>query len=126
MKFNAPSFVSTLAAILLLAAACFAGSTKSLHITLDHTLKLNGGAMLEPGSYTMKVAEDTKTPMVEFYTDGRLVAKVQGKVRNEVRKNQSTALEITKEGDVNVLMAVDPGGWREKLVFGTPTASTGS
>ena len=125
--------VLTLAATLVMAASLsFAGSwfgkssTKSLHVTLDGPAKLSNGAELKAGDYTVKIAENTQTPEVQFYANGKLVAEEHAKVKAEPQKNEYTAIETTLEGKSCVVTAVDPGGQPEKIVFGTSGAHHGA
>jgi hypothetical protein len=126
-------FVLTLGAALVLAASLsFAGSwfgkssTKSFAVTLDSAAKLNDGTMLKAGDYTIKIPEHTQSPEVEFYTDGKLVAKEQAKVQTQPQANEYTAIELTTKRNTNVVTAIDPGGWRAKLVFGKSSGQSGS
>jgi len=101
-------------------------STKSLTVTLDRDAMLNNGAQLKAGGYTLKIPENTQSPQVEFYDGGRLIAKEQAKVVTQTEKNEYTALELTMKGNTNVITAVEPGGWPEKLVFSGADAQHGS
>ena len=123
----------TLAATLVMAATLsFASSpfgkssTKSLDMTLDTAAKLSNGTELRPGDYTVKIPEDTQTPEVEFYANGKLVATDRGKVQTESQKNEYTAIETTLKGKTSVVTAVDPAGWREKIVFDSSSTQHGS
>jgi hypothetical protein len=95
-------------------------------VTLDTAAKLNNGTMLKAGDYTIRIPEHTKTPEVEFYVEGKLVAKAQAKVETQPQKNEYTAIEATMKGNTDVVTAIDPGGWREKLVFSKSGSHTGS
>jgi len=101
-------------------------STKSYTVTLDSAAKLKNGAELQAGNYTLKVAENTQTPEVEFYAGGKLVAKEDAKVQSQSQKNPYTALELNTSGNTNVITAVDIGGMSEKLVFSSSNAQSGS
>jgi hypothetical protein len=93
---------------------------KSFAVTLDSPAKLSNGTLLEAGNYTMKIPENTQSPEVEFYKEGKLVAKVPAEVKTEPQKNPYTEIELNKMGDINVITAVDPNGWPERLILGTP------
>lgn len=117
--------VLTLAAALVMTASLsFAGSwfsrssTKSFDVTLAGATKLNNGRVLAAGNYTMKVPEQTRSPEVQFYKDGKLVAKAQAKVKTQPRKNEYTEILTAMQGKSNVITAIEPGGWAERLVFG--------
>ncbi len=125
MNMKSIKFALTLAtALVMTAGISYAGSwfgkssTKDFQVTLDSAAKLRNGTLLKAGDYSMKIPENTQSPKVEFYTQGRLVATIHAKVQNESQKNEYTAIETTKKGDTNVITAIDPIGWRERLVFG--------
>jgi len=133
MNLKAVRLVLALAAALVMTASLsLAGSwfgkssTKSLNVTLDSDVKLSNGAELKAGNYTIRIPEHTQSPEVEFYDGGRLVAKEQAKVVTQPQKNEYTALELTTKGNTNVVTAVDPGGWAEKLVFSSSGGQHGS
>jgi len=133
MNVKAVRLVLSLTAALIMAASLsFArswfgkSSTKSYSVTLASAAKLRNGAELPAGDYTLKIPENTQTPEVEFYAEGKLVAKEQAKVQAESQKNAYTALELSTKGNTNVIIAVDPGGMSEKLVFSSSNAQSGS
>ena len=133
MNAKAVRFILSLAtALVLCASVSFAGSwfgkssTKSYAVTLDSAAKLKNGTKLEAGNYTVKVAENTQTPEVKFYSGGKLVGKEQAKVQSESQKNEYTALELNTKGSTAVITAVDPGGRSEKFVFSGSNAQSGS
>jgi len=133
MNVKAVRFVLSLATALLMAASVsFAhswfgkSSTKSYSVTLDTAAKLRNGTELQPGNYTVKVAENSQTPEVEFYSGGKLVAKEHAKVQTESEKNPYTALELNTQGNSSVIVGVDPGGTSEKLLFGNSNTQSGS
>ena len=133
MNVKAVRFVFSLATALVMAASVsFArswfgkSSTKSYSVALDTAAKLNNGAELQAGNYTLKVSENTQTPEVEFYSGGKLVAKEQAKVQSESQKNPYTALELNTGENTSVITAVDLGGMSEKLVFSNSNAQSGS
>lgn len=122
MNAKSVRFVLTLTAGLVLTAnLSFAGSwfgrssTKSIDVDLASVTKLSDGTVLEPGNYTIKIPEHTQSPQVQFYRDRQLVARVQAKVETQPHKNEYT--EILMQGKTNVITAIQPGGWAEKLVF---------
>jgi len=133
MNLKAVRFVLTLAAALVVTASLsFAGSwfgkssTKSFSVTLDSAAKLTNGAELKAGDYTIKIPEDTQSPEVEFFADGKLIAKEQARVVTQAQKNEDTAIEVSTEGNTNVITAVDPGGWPERVVFPSAGGQHGS
>jgi hypothetical protein len=95
-------------------------------VTLERAVRLNNGTLLQAGEYTIRIPENTQSPEVEFYTDGRLVAKAQAKVETQPQKNDYTAIETTNEGHTDVVTAIDPSGLRERLVFSDSNGQSGS
>ncbi len=133
MNVKGVRFVLSLATAMVVAASVgfarswFGGSsTKSYSVTLDNAAKLRNGTELQAGNYTVKVAENTQTPEVEFYSGGKLVAKEQAKVQSQSVKNGYTALELNTSGNTSVITAVEPGGLSEKLVFSSANVQPGS
>ncbi len=106
----------------MLATACLGfGSHKSANrgteVTLIKTAKFNNGATLPSGTYRMEVPENTTTPKVIFYHDGKAMATVNATVVNEDRKNSTTEVDSTATGDAQVINAIRPDGWNEELDF---------
>ena len=126
MKVRVIRFGLTLAAVLVIATSLsFAGggrfgfgksSTKSVAVTLDKATKLNNDTVLQPGEYTVKFPDNTQSPEVEFYTDGKLAAKAQAKVETQPQKNEYTSMELGGE-NADVMVAISPDGLPERLVF---------
>jgi hypothetical protein len=65
----------------------------------------------------MKVPENSQTPDVKFYKDGKIVATVKAKVVPEQKKNAETEVDSVTEGNAQEVTAIRPSGWEEKLVF---------
>jgi hypothetical protein len=133
MNVKAVRFVLSLATAMVVAAGVgFAhsrpgkSSTKTYSVTLDSAAKLKSGAELQAGDYTVKVPENTQTPEVEFYFGGKFVAKEQAKVQAEPQKNAYTSLELSTAGSAKVVVALDPGGLSERIVFTDSNVQPGS
>jgi hypothetical protein len=134
MNVKAVRLVMTLAAVLVMATSLSFGRTwhsekssaKSVTVTLDSDAKLNDGTVLKAGEYTVKIPENTQTPEVEFYMNGRVVAKAQAKLETRPQKNDLTAIETTHDGNTGVLIAIDPSGLPERLVFSGASGQSGS
>jgi len=134
MNAKAVRLVLTLAAALVMAASLSFGgswhsgksSAKSLTVTIGRDAKLNNGTLLKAGDYTVKIPENTQAPEVEFYANGKLVAKVQAKVETRPQKNELTVVETTTDGNTGVLTAIAPSGLPERLVFGESSTQSGS
>ena len=134
MNIKSVRLVMTLAAALVMAASpSFGGSwhsgkssAKSVTVTLDRDAKLNNGTVLKAGEYTVKIPENTQAPEVEFYANGKFIAKAQAKLETRPHKNDLTSIETTNDGNTGVLIAIDPSGLPERLVFGESRTQTGS
>jgi hypothetical protein len=108
-----------------LATACLGfgawGGHKSLdrgtEVTFINTTKFNNGTTLPAGTYRMEVPENSQTPKVSFYKDGKEMATVDAKVVNEGTKNESTEVESVTQGDAQQVTSIQPSGWHEKIVF---------
>lgn len=117
----------TLAALLTVAASLsFAAvgrprlpksTNKSYTMTLSSATNLNNDTVLKPGDYVFKFPENTPSPEVEFYTGGKLVVKAQAKVETQPQKNSYTAVELGRKENIDILIAIDPTGLPERLVF---------
>jgi len=99
---------------------------KSFDVDLVSAAMMNNGQVLKAGDYTMKITENTPTPEVTFYQDGTLIAQSQAKAETQPSKNEKTAIHLKAKGDTQVITAIDPSGWSEKLVFGNSSVQTGS
>jgi len=125
--------MTLVAALVMAASLSFGGSwhsgkssAKSVTVTLGRDAKLNNGTVLKAGEYTVKIPENTPAPEVEFYANGRLVAKAQAKLETRPKKNELTAIETTNDGNTGVVTAIDPSGLPERLVFGESSTQSGS
>ncbi len=73
----------------------------------------------------MDVAENTKTPDVSFYKDGKVIATTRATVVAEQKKNSETEVDYVKKGGANRLTEIRPSGWYKALLF-TPGGQGGS
>ena len=99
-------------------------ANKSADVTLSSGVKLADGALLEPGSYKMQLVNESTSPEVHFFKNGRLVARSQAKVINEPEKNDLTSVYTDKKGNEVVLTEIRPAGWNARLVFTAPEETT--
>jgi hypothetical protein len=90
---------------------------RAVDITLLNTTKFHNGESLPAGTYRMEVPENSATPKVTFFKDGKAMATVDAKVVNEEQKNQNTEVNAVTQGDQQVVTSIEPGGWHEKLQF---------
>ena len=111
----------------VLATACLGfastGSHKSSErgkdVTFRDTMKFKSGDTLPAGTYRMEVAEGTTTPDVKFYQNGQVMATEKAQVVTRQSKNKNTEVDVTKEGDAQLVTSIKPEGWKESLKFGS-------
>jgi hypothetical protein len=114
--------ISVLGIVFLFTGMAFA-KTKQIDVlfpaTVGKTLKL------KPGNYKIDVVNNTKSPMVKFYTnDGKLVGQAPAKLVNESRKNDQTQVDYkTVASNDQAITEISPGGWKENLYFSQSTAN---
>jgi hypothetical protein len=80
--------------------------------------KFRNGTTLAPGTYRMEVPENSSTPDVTFYKEGRAIATVKAKVVSQLTKNQATEVESVTRGNAQLVNSIRPAGWHETLLFG--------
>jgi hypothetical protein len=109
----------------VLATACLGfaarghkSSERGTNVTFSNTSRLKDGTTLPAGTYRMEVPEGSTTPKVEFYRNGKVIATANAKVVNETRKNSTTEVDSVKQGNEQVVTAIRPSGWNERLEFG--------
>jgi len=118
----------------ILSAACLGFGAWGMHkssdrgttVTFMNMTQFKNGATLPAGTYRMEVPENTQTPKVTFYKDGKPMATVDAKVVAEARKNSKTEIDSTAQGNTQQLQSIRPSGWNEKLVFGSNGAQGSS
>lgn len=111
----------------ILATTCFGfaagrshkASEHSTDVTFARTAKFKNGDTLPAGTYYMKVPENSQTPDVTFYKDGKVVATVKAKVVPEQRKNEDTVVDSVTQGNAEEVTAIRPSGWEEEILFGS-------
>lgn len=119
------SFPGLVAAILATTCLGFAAGhshktpDRSTYVTFSSQAKFNNGDTLPAGTYSMKVPENSQTPEVTFYKDGKVMATVKAKVATELKKNDETQIESVTQGNAQEVTAIRPGGWDEELLFGS-------
>jgi len=92
---------------------------RATNVTFVEMVKLQNGDTLKAGTYRMEVAEDSQTPNVSFYQDGKVVATVQAKAITEQTKNSDTEIDYNQQGEAHILTEIKPAGWEEALLFGS-------
>ena len=105
------------------------------NVRFTEMMKLGNGDTLPAGTYWMEVPENSQTPNVTFYKEqdpliededmasqrwiGKAMATVKATVVPQQKRNENTEVEGVTQGNAELLTAIRPGGWEEKLVFGS-------
>jgi hypothetical protein len=116
-------FVALVATMLTVACLGFGSwgnhksSERATQVTFINMTKFKNGTTLPAGDYRMEVAENTQSPKVTFYKDGKAMASVNAKVVDEGTKNPTTEIDSVTQGKTQELTSIRPSGWHEKLVF---------
>jgi hypothetical protein len=98
--------------VLSLSSVMFAG-TKSYHVVFTSAAKV-GSVKLAPGEYTVKV-DGANAIFTNDSTSKKFTAPV--KVENGSKKFQVTAVDSTKDGEGEVVKAIELGGSTTTLEF---------
>ena len=116
-------FGIVIAAVLALASLGWAkpkgeSGVKTATVTLSVATTMPDGAVLEPGTYKVKVFNEQNAQHVEIYKEGKLVCKCPITLENLEAKADYTKLEYnTGENDTHILTGLAIGGWNQKIVF---------
>ena len=94
-------------------------SERKTNVTFTTTTKLQNGTSLRAGTYQMEFHENTQTPKVTFYQNGKAVATVAAKLENNPQKTENTEVDTVKKGSSEELTSIRPSGEHQKLVFDT-------
>ncbi len=92
-------------------------NVKSTQVDIVYKSKLTNGVSLQPGQYKLEIPLNTKTPILKFYQDGKLVASVPAKVKLESEKAPATEVEYKDQGGSHYVTSVQPVGLTEELVI---------
>ncbi len=90
------------------------GSAKNYELTLSSVTKV-GNIQLKPGQYTLKVAGDSAV-FTEVETAKSFTTPV--KVENSDKKFDTTRVDASKQGELDVVQDIELGGSKMKLEFG--------
>jgi hypothetical protein len=116
------------AAILVAASMAFAkfpsldsghSSKKSADLELFQAGRIPGGPTLQSGDYKVVLNNNSTTPEIGFYQNGKLVAQVPAKLVEQGKKIEQTEVFYDTQGaNTSVITEMDLGGWRDKILFG--------
>ena len=102
-------------------------SKKSADVEIDQTARIPGGPTLQSGEYKVVLNNNSPTPEIGFYQNGKLVAQVPAKLVDQGKKFDETAITYdTKGADTQVITQMDLSGWRKEVLFGKNTSDAGS
>jgi hypothetical protein len=74
---------------------------------------------LQSGKYKVVLNNNSPTPEMGFYHNGKLVAQVPAKLVDQGKKiNETKIYYDTRGADTQVITQMDLSGWREKVLFG--------
>jgi hypothetical protein len=94
-------------------------SKQSARVAIDQTARIPGGPTLQSGKYQVVLNNDSATPEIGFYQNGKLVAQVPAKLVDQGKKFDETKIYYdTRGADTQVITQMDLSGWREKVLFG--------
>jgi hypothetical protein len=93
-------------------------SKKSADVNIIQTARIPGGATLQPGEYKVALNDNSSTPEIGFYQNGKLVAQAPAKLVDQGKKFDETEVFYdTRGGSTEVITEMDLSGWREEVLF---------
>ncbi len=133
MKTKVHQLIFPLSGVLLITAGMAFGrglhrsSQKSADVDLTETTKVPNGPTLKAGTYKVTLSNDSSTPELEFYQDGKRVGEAPVKLADQEKKFSETAVFAeTKDDHTQVVIEMDLSGWTQKVLFSGSDASSGS
>jgi hypothetical protein len=101
-----------------------APNEKAADVNFAFLTKLPEGKMLEAGRYRITLVNETATPEVAFYKDGKLLCKCPVKLENVEKTVSRTQVAYEKAADNSQLLtSILVRGWTQKIVFPSPAAA---
>lgn len=119
------SIVATIISLAVAAGIASARShsaQKSATVEVTQVTQVPNGPTLQPGSYKVTVPEDSATPQVGFYQNGKLVGQAPAQVVDQNEKRPVTGVYLNTAGDSAVVTEIDIAGWTKKVEFGQAAA----
>ncbi len=102
-------------------------SKQSARVAIDQTARIPGGPTLQSGKYKVVLNNNSPTPEIGFYQNGKLVAQVPAKLVDQDKKiNETKIYYDTRGADTQVITQMDLSGWREKVLFGKNSGGASS
>ena len=102
-------------------------SKKSADVDIYQTGRIRGGPTLQSGEYKVVLNNNSTTPEIGFYQNGKLVAEVPAKLVDQGKKiNETKIYYDTRGADTQVITQMDLSGWSEKILFGKNSGGASS
>ena len=102
-------------------------SKQSARVAIDQTARIPGGPTLQSGKYEVVLNNNSPTPEIGFYQNGKLVAQVPAKLVDQGKKINETKIYYDARGaNTQVITQMDLSGWREKVLFGKNSGGASS
>jgi hypothetical protein len=101
-------------------------SQKSADVTIYSMTRISGGPTLQSGEYKVVSNNNSATPEIGFYQNGKLVAKVPAKLVDRGKEFDDTAFYYDAKGASLAMSEMDLNGWREAVLFGQNDSDAGS
>lgn len=99
-------------------------TNKSAEIEITQQARLGNGPELQPGSYKVTLVNNSNSPEVAFYQNGKLVA--QAPVQLVAGANKFNQTEIESNSDTHTIIEIRLQGWTQRILFGEINTSTNS
>jgi len=94
-------------------------SKKSANVEIFQTARIPNGPTLQSGEYKVVLSNNSPTPEIGFYQNGKLLAQVPAKLVDQAKKFDATEVYYDTSGaGTQVITQMDLSGWREKILFG--------
>ena len=100
-------------------------SQKPAEVEIFSMTPISGGPTLPPGKYTVVLSNNSTTPEIAFYQNGKLVAQVPAKLVDQGKEFDENTFSYDSTGAKLTMSEMDLQGWREKVLFGENNGGAG-
>jgi hypothetical protein len=104
----------------LLAASPALAKTKeqSARISIAFAATMADGTQLQPGSYKVTLLNETGSPHIVFYKNGKLVCKCPVKLEDTGTKIPVTLISYDQNADkTQRITTIEIGGWTQRVIL---------
>jgi hypothetical protein len=101
-------------------------SKKSANVNIYTKTPISGGPTLQAGEYQVVLSNQSPTPEIGFYQNGKLVAQVPAKLVDQGKEFDDTSIYYDDTGATLAISEMDLVGWREAVLFGNKEGDDGS